>query len=383
MLKTRSPGLRLALAGALTLVALPALAADTLRVAIGFPPGGRGDTLYQNFVQHLDEYSDGTLTGKVYPLNLLSFKESLPGLRDGIADVALVPSPYFPSELPVTNLLHELVGLGEVRAEDKDVGAMALIGAINEYMLLECEACWSEAAAHNQVALNAGTSSRYNLLCAKPVYTAEQLEGVRIRAGGSFYARWVKAMGATPVTMSGNEEFEALSQGVLECTTNAPYALEEFGLAEVAPFINTSFPGGGSYSDLANVNLDAWRGLNDAQRKAMLHAAADLSAELYWSFREGDKSGVKKALSYGGEIRAADPELVAKSEAYLQSDLQAIVENYRDNRGVETAPEIYARLTELFDRWVPLVENVTGAEEMSEVLWREVHSRVDPAAYGL
>ncbi|MDF2231293.1 C4-dicarboxylate TRAP transporter substrate-binding protein [Albimonas sp. CAU 1670] len=383
MLRTTSPGIRLAVAGALALAALPAAAADTLRVSIGFPPGGRGDQLYQSFVQHLDEYSGGSLTGKVYPLNLLSFKESLPGLRDGIADVALVPSPYFPSELPVTNFLHELVGLGEVRAEDKDVGAMALIGAINEYMLLECDACEQEAMAHNQVALNAGTSSRYNLLCAKPVYTAEQLEGVRIRAGGAFYARWAKAMGATPVTMSGNEEFEALSQGVLECTTNAPYALIEFGLAEAAPYINTSFPGGGSYSDLANVNLQAWQGLTDDQRRAMLHAAADLSAELYWSFREGDKAGVEKALSLGGEIRAAEPSLEEKSEAYLQEDLQAIVANYRDNRGVANAPEIFERLTQLFDRWVPLVQDVDGAEAMAEVLWREVHSRVDPADYGM
>lgn len=382
-MRMRSPGARLAAAGLLALAALPAVAAETLRVSIGFPPGGRGDRLYQSFVAHLDEYSKGELTGKVYALSLLSFKESLPGLRDGIADVALVPSPYFPSELPVTNFLHELVGLGEVRAKDRDVGAMALIGAINEYMLLECDACRAEAAAHNQIALNAGTSSRYNLLCAKPVYSAKDLEGVRIRAGGRFYARWAKAMGATPVTMSGNEEFEALSQGVLECTTNAPYALEEFSLAEVAPFINTSMPGGGSYSDLANVNLDVWRRLDPVQRTALLHASADLAAELYWSFRDGDKVGTEKALAKGGQIRAADADLAAKSDAYLVEDLKAIVATYRDERGLKDAEAIYARLTELFDRWVPLVENVTGAEQMADVLWREVHSRVDAADYGL
>ena len=57
--------------------------ADTLKVAVGFPPGSASAIGMENFAKYIEANSD--LKVKVFPLSLLNLKETPPGLRDRIA----------------------------------------------------------------------------------------------------------------------------------------------------------------------------------------------------------------------------------------------------------------------------------------------------------
>lgn len=376
-------GATLALAAPAALFPAAPAGAETLKVAVGYPPGTAGDRTYQAFAEDLAARTGGKLDAKVYPMNLLSFAEALSGVRDGIGDLTLIATPYFLSELPRTNFVMELVALGELEAPDPLTGSKALIGAMSEYILTECETCRAEFAAQNQIFLAASSGTRNTLICTRPVETLADLEGLRIRAGGAFWSRWVSGMGASAVSIPGNEVFEALNQGVVDCTSMSAAELKGFGLAEVATDVTPTVPGGVFMAAAASMNLDAWRGLDDAGRAAVLRGAADISAGLFWRYHEEAETSLAAAREAGIAVHDETPELSEASRAYLRQDLDAIVASYAERFGYEDGAQVVERLRALTARWIPLVEGADDREALAEVYWRELHSRIDATRYGL
>lgn len=61
----------------------PAVQADQLSFAGGWPPGAAPNTVLENFGKTIGENSDGEVTMRLFPLSLLNFKEANAGLRDG------------------------------------------------------------------------------------------------------------------------------------------------------------------------------------------------------------------------------------------------------------------------------------------------------------
>ena len=98
-IKTRAV---LAAAAACTALSATALHAETLRYAIGFPPGGAVTDGIAEFNEKLQAETDMAL--KVYELSLLDLKETPPGVRDGLADAGYVLTPYYPAEFSESNL---------------------------------------------------------------------------------------------------------------------------------------------------------------------------------------------------------------------------------------------------------------------------------------
>ncbi|MDF2231294.1 C4-dicarboxylate TRAP transporter substrate-binding protein [Albimonas sp. CAU 1670] len=376
-------GATLAVAAPAALIPAAPAGAETLKVAVGYPPGTAGDRTYQAFAEDLAARTDGKLDAKVYPMNLLSFAEALSGVRDGIGDLTLIATPYFLSELPRTNFVMELVALGELEAPDPLTGSKALIGAMSEYILTECETCREEFAAQNQIFLAASSGTRNTLICTKPVETQADLAGLRIRAGGAFWSRWVSGMGASAVSIPGNEVFEALNQGVVDCTSMSAAELKGFGLAEVATDVTTTVPGGVFMAAAASMNLDAWRGLDDAGRAAVLRGAADISAGLFSRYHDEAETSLAAAREAGIAVHDATPALSEASRAYLRQDLDAIVASYAERFGYEDGAQVVERLRALMARWIPLVEGADDREALAEVYWRELHSRIDATSYGL
>lgn len=387
---TRSFRARRALAALLAPAALAAglaaagpAAAQALKIAVGYPPGSAGDRAYQSLAADLAQRSGGAVTAKVYPMSLLSFAEALAGVRDGIGDLTLIATPYFLADLPRTNLVMELAALGELEAPDPLTGSRALIGAMSEYILMECDACRAEFAKQNQIFLAASSGTRNVLICTKPVTEQADLAGLRIRAGGAFWSRWATGMGASPVSIPGNEVFEAMNQGVVDCTSMSAAELTGFGLAGVAKDVTTTVPGGVFMAAAGSMNLDAWRGLDDAGRAAVLRGAADLSAGLFSNYQEEAEAALAAAKAKGIAVHDATPALTEASRAYLRRDLDAIVASYADRFGFRDGAQVVDRLKALMARWIPLVEAAPDRQALAEVYWRELHSRIDAKSYGL
>src|SRR5690554_4643603 len=98
------------LAAAAASVALtPAIAqAADLRFASGYPQGSITSIALTAFKDRLAEVSDGELGARVFELSLLNLRETPAGIRDGMADMGVVLTPYFPADFPHTNMVAEV-----------------------------------------------------------------------------------------------------------------------------------------------------------------------------------------------------------------------------------------------------------------------------------
>ncbi|MGR3603654.1 C4-dicarboxylate TRAP transporter substrate-binding protein [Sulfitobacter sp.] len=379
MFKSSASALVLAVASA-GMISTTAEARD-LRYAIGWPPGALPTEAIGKYATEVEEASGGDVTVNVFPLSLLNFLESTSGVRDGIADMTTVLTPYFLSEFPATNFATELASLSELVEGDADRMAFAFSGAIMEYVLFNCEDCVKEFAAQNHVYTAGAGTPPYMLQCTKPVVTAEDLKGTRIRTPGAFWSRWIEAMDATPVSISINETFEALNQGVIDCTASSASELTNFSFIDVVTDVTTNLPGSSFNSALTNVNGDTWRGLDDAGRTALLKGSAVAAAEMSYAYYNEARDNIAKAKEQGVTFREADAALRNESVEWISKDVDDLVTIYAD-RGVANGEANAAKIRELMTKWVSLVKDVESAEALADLYWTEVLSKVDVASYG-
>lgn len=368
--------------GAMIAMAASAQAADELSYAGGWPPNSGPTGALENYAKSVGENSGGELTMKVYPLSLMSFAESNEGLRDGLADLSTILTPYFSAEFPTLNMISEFSTLMELDGFSGDRSSMAFAGAVSEYVLLHCPACQKEVAAQNQIYMGAGSTTSYTLQCVVPVTSPEELKGKRVRAGGAYWARWAEAMGAVPVSISINETFEALSQGVLDCTASNPAELVNFSFIDVVKHVYTGLPGG-QFTVPTMMNLDRWHGLSSADKAALMKSNASLAAEMTWVYFDEANKGMSDSQARGIEVTAASDDLISMNRAFIEKDLNAIVSSYRDKFGVQNGEEAIAEMRDLAARWTKLIEGVESVDELTELYWTEIYSKIDVESYGM
>lgn len=364
---------------------LPVFAgAETLRYATGYPPGTTAADAAEDYARLLEELTDGSLKARVYAGSLLSFAETPSGIAHGIADSGLIFLSYSMAEFPYSNMIAELTMLLETTGVAPDKAGLAYAGALSEFIFAECEECRKEFQAQNQIFLGGASSPPYMMLCTQPVTTPAEIRGKRLRAGGPQWSRWAEAMGATPISVSAAETYEALNQGVIDCTMIVTTDLSVWKLEEVVTDVTVTVPGGVYGASAANnTNLDVWQRLSAEQRQALLRASAFLSAKATWGYVEEGMENLRQARA-GSRISVHEPsdELVEQSLAFIREDIDAIGESYQRRFGVKNAHDLIAGFQETLNRWVALVEDVEDVDDLAELYWTEAFSRVDTEAYG-
>lgn len=360
--------------------------AKTLRYAMGYPPGSDAHRAGENYAKRVEERTGGELKVKVYPLSLLNFAETSAGLRDGLADIGYLLNGYFPAEYPHSNLLAEAAMQTLLLGDDvRGVEGPAYIGALAEYVFFKCPECHEEFTKQNQVFTGVGSSSPYVLNCNKPVTSTASLRGKRLRAAGSQWSRWAQAFGATPVTLSGNEAFEALNQGIVDCVIISLPDLVNLGVIDATTDITPELPGGVyAAASVTTLNTTAWQSFSDKQREALLWAAAHMSAEIPWVYHERQDDILERAQTEKGiKVHQADAEFVQATRDFVVKDLEVITQYYERNHGVKRGPEMLQEFQPILEKWVGLVQNISSKEELGELYWSEVFSKVDPSRHGM
>lgn len=359
--------------------------AETLRFAVGFPSASANVSAAKAYARAVKEFSNDELEVRVYELSLLNLAEMSGGLREGIADVGYLLTPYFPAEYPNINMAAELSMLLALNDDGADGNeGMAYAGAMAEYIMLHCADCRAELARQNQVYTGSGASPQYGLMCTQPVVTAADLKGKRLRAGGAQWSRWAKHFGASPVSLPGNEIFEALNQGVVDCTIQATAELSGLGLIDAVSDLTMAVPGGVfGGSGVSNVNKERWASLSEPQRRALLHAGAVMGANSSYLYAQYGKRDLAAAQARGAKVHQAAPELIKASREFISEDVTHIARYYETQHGVENASDKIETLRPLISKWLKLTDNVESVDALAELYWREVNAKVDASRYGL
>lgn len=385
MIKKQKTFRNLLMAGLFS-TALVTTAADAtqLRHATGYAPGSMGAEATLNYANALKEMSGGTVTGRVFALSLLNWAEMSDGIRDGITDSGTVLFSYFPSTFSINSMLAELSMVTQLGDTGSEQMGMAYAGALSEYIFLNCPECLAEFESQNHVFTGIGATSPYWLLCNKPVTSLAQLRGKRLRAAGSNWSRWAQELGATPVTMSHNDVYEAISQGVLDCTMQSVPELTLINLMEITTDITMNVPGG-LFAGLAvsNVNKNTWARLDQQQKESVMRAGAGFSADISWLYQQTHDENMATARSLPHiTVHEASDDLLEATRDFIRADSAKIGETYAASYNIEGASRMVDEFIEILDRWQEKVKGIDSRDALAELYWEEVFSKVDITSYG-
>lgn len=373
--------LKTVLFGATMLSMAGAANAAELTFAGGWPPNSGPTGALESFATAVGELSNGEVSVRVFPLSLLSFAEANAGVRDGIADMTANLLAYFPAEFANFNMLAEFSELAELEEFAGELSSTAFAGANMEYVFQSCPACMDEINAQNQVYLGAASTTTYVLQCVVPLNSVADLQGKRIRTAGAYWARWAEAVGATPVSMSVNETLEGLNQGVVDCTASNTADFVNFGFIDVVKYVYLGLPGA-QFNTPFTMNKDSWNALSDEHKTALLRAHAKLAADMTWVYIQEARAGRERAPGLGIEYTDAAPELVALNREFIANDKDEVARIYQERFNITTGAAAATALTELMTKWTDLTRNVTSSEELAEIYWNEIFSKIDVATYG-
>ncbi|MGX1101248.1 C4-dicarboxylate TRAP transporter substrate-binding protein [Amorphus sp. MBR-141] len=345
-----------------------AISAETIRYStlVSVQHVGVQDSV-KPFFDTLEEKSNGELKGRIFPSGqLLSARETLKGIGNGAVDAGLIIPQYFGSEIPSVHIIGDMLNLGD--------DPLAVAGALNETLLLDCEQCIEEYAAFNAYPLTNYASTEYLLQCNRPVISLKDLSGLRVRAAG-IMASYVQVLGANAISLTSSEQAEALERNQIDCTT-APMAWHKaYGLRGSVSHVTDLSIGVSRGFGLFVVNKDSWERLGEDNRKLILDAAPEMVAGIMFGQIDADMSERNWASENGVEIVEPEDEL-REAIANVPGGKEILLERAK-KLGVTNLDELLETFGKNYEKWQGILSREGRSREVFvEALRREIYSKL-------
>ena len=227
----------------------------TLRAVTSFAEGTQFSKNFERFIEKVNKDGKGTIQ-----INYIGGPRAIPpfevgnAVRSKVVDIANVTGAFYTNLMPEADALKLI---NKPTAEQRKNGTWAYINEL-----------------HNQK-LNSYYLARQFVSVPFHIYLNKKIDkpdfsGLKIRVT-PVYRDIVQALGGTPVTTSPGEVYTALERGVADGYGWPILGIFDLGWDKVTKFrMEPPF-----YSVEVNVlvNQDAWKSLNDAQRKVLSDAA--------------------------------------------------------------------------------------------------------------
>jgi TRAP-type transport system periplasmic protein len=215
------------------------------------------------FAELVDQYSQGSVKIKVHPGGALGFKgqELLNVVKHGM--------------VAMSDIL-----MGVVAGSSHEFGISSLPRLVNSFdeaamLYKETKPIYEKAAAKwNQKLLYAAPWPPSGLVTKGPINTAADLKGIKIRTYDKNGAEFLKALGASPVSLPWGEVYSSLQTSVIEAVLTSAESSKNGKFWEVLSdfkSINYAYP-----LNMVTINMDYWKGLSKDQQEAVLKAAAEI-----------------------------------------------------------------------------------------------------------
>jgi TRAP-type C4-dicarboxylate transport system substrate-binding protein len=367
-----------ALAATAVLAATPALAEKRVTISNWTSPNHATSRGHAALVEMTESEFPDAFDFKLFTGGaLLGPKPTLSGLRDGVADVGLLALTYFQSEMPYAQLVADLALLGE------DHYAMA--GATSEFVMLHCQPCKDEFAKNGMVALSGISTAPYVLLSTTPIIDISDMQGVKLRTGGSVWDRWAVRLGAEPVNVPSSEMYDTMSHGVVTAAVQPVGALKGHSLIEVAKHL-TELPLGTYHSgSIFAAGPTFWSSLSPEQREQFVKNIPEAVAQTEVYYETDDLDVLKEAGGLGLQVHQPSPEFLQDLIDFRAADLDEIARISREERGIEEPEALIAKYRELIVKWHGLVQPLQPIRDnhqpYADLLRQEIYSKIDFATY--
>lgn len=204
--------------------------ADTLKW-ITFKPQAAGDPqaiTTQWFADEFKKRTGGKHDIKIFWGGSVAKITEVPNaLEAGLGDIGDVVTPYFPDKLLVGNV----VGFFIPQPHSEIELARQMIAWNSQHKPFQ-----EEMKRYNMKVVSWRPLEKYGLICTKPIRSAAEFNGKRIRSYGFALPQLIKALGATPVSMATPEAYEGLQRGILDCSPTGITLARGWRYEEVAKY---------------------------------------------------------------------------------------------------------------------------------------------------
>jgi TRAP-type C4-dicarboxylate transport system substrate-binding protein len=241
-----------------------------------------------------------------------------------------------------------------------------------------CAECQAEFAANGQVYLGSDATPIYNLLTVRPVRSVADLAGMRIRTGAPLYAAFVEELGGEAAQIPSSELFESLSQGVIDGTFSANHEIIANRLGDVIEYVTEIEEGFFNSAASTTASRLLWDRMGPEERAALARASQHgLAVGLF-----GFNADAEKAREIEGIEFIPMDETLAEAKAAFNEKHLAAAAAILEERGVTDAQAKIDRYAALIEKWEGLIPEGISAEELGELRYEEIFSKLDMGAYG-
>lgn len=322
----------------------------TIRIAdwtAGDAATGLYGQAWEGFAERVEEATGGKVTFEFYwGTSLLNATDALQGVSDGVADISVVNSVYFPSELPVGTWLS---GLG-ASLTGSIVHDVAAGGAASFETAQTLEPLVEEWTSHNLYPLMTVGSAPYNLICTESLDTLDDAANKLVRTAGEPWTNTIEDLGMVAVSLSYNEIYEGLQRGVIDCVTINPNQLvSSLILQDVAPYYHpVTFP----LFQATNfvMTLDLWESLPVELQQIMHAEAAQVALDIWNRFIE------LEALA--GEAIASGDVVTTVEATELEEAAETSRAEYIANLANSAPPEV-SNPEQVVEEYIALLDDWT------------------------
>lgn len=301
----------------------------------------------------------------------------LDAVSSGLAQVGMLVSGYFPSALPVANLIADA---GFIEPDPH-----VLLYAYADFVTHEpvAQANYADAGVVYVAGL---ATDAYNLLCRGEVRGFADLQGKKVRTSGAGWARAVAGLGMVPVNIAWPELYTGLERGAVDCVTADPSALNS-GPA-ILPLVDTVLllPLPPYFTSAVHAaNPDYWAGLTADQRRIVFTESARAMVDQLVETQRLIGEALDEARAAGTEVVEPDVETMAAYQTWIDAGMGDLVGIARQSFGIEDPQAVLDSFAGYIDKWKGLLDGVPRSDGAAifEIVRANLVDQVDFATYGI
>jgi TRAP-type C4-dicarboxylate transport system substrate-binding protein len=190
------------------------------------PEVSNGSKAFLEWMTRVEAATDGQVTfKKFYGHQLVGIKESLEALQKGTLDV-LYSGSYWTGNIPESNFMW-LPFYAKGSEFSVRLFRDTLAGRMHAQAYAEHGA---QLLAYIPASINA-------VLSTKPIHKVGDFKGLKLRSGSTLWNSMWKKMGASPVMLSGAEQYTALQRGTIDATVYPIYTVDSYNFHEVIDYV--------------------------------------------------------------------------------------------------------------------------------------------------
>lgn len=287
-----------ALTGFVTLAATVASAQDkiTLRLADTLPNGHVIHELAgKPFAELVTKLTNGQVQFQHFPAEQLGKAKDMAQLTvAGVADVAYVVPSYSSDKYPLTAAA-ELPGVFQTQCQ----GSLAYYKISHDGGILETK----EFLPNGLRPLVTIALPAYQILLGnpRPVNSAADLAGLKIRTAGGAMDLMMRAIKGVPVRMSAPEIYESITRNTIDGIVLSYQSSVSYDLGKLlkSGTVGMNF---GTAVFIYGIGEAKWKTLPENVRKAMTEAGEQTTREGCKRFEDGEKAATEKIVGQGMKV---------------------------------------------------------------------------------